>query len=271
MVKEKNADELFQNFLWHTQAVDIDAAKRDHKDVAILSPERAKADTEKGSQSLPFSYLPIFPFTHSPYHLLAAHHLRTLLTLIITNAEARKLFSVVGRDLLARSADLVRPSEEELSRVDKPILTHEPSVQEQKSTAELPLRKEQIRDDSEGPKDGAGAAKEHMKGVGKDAAQAVMNGSVSTGEGSSATAGVGKTSEQVQDTDVGAGKERTKQGFKERVAGLKDRVPQHHREKAHGLFGRAKTFMDDEHFPKERKEQFIYRGKKVRFNCIFAT
>lgn len=56
----------------------------------------------------------------------ALKHLRTLLKLVLTNVEARKLFedfSVVGRDLLARgavhAAEMLRPDEERLSAVDE--------------------------------------------------------------------------------------------------------------------------------------------------------
>jgi hypothetical protein len=54
-------------------------------------------------------------------------HLRTLLSLILTNSEVRKLlsdFSVIGRDLLAKgaskAAEALRPDKEALSRVDEP-------------------------------------------------------------------------------------------------------------------------------------------------------
>lgn len=55
----------------------------------------------------------------------AVHHLRTLLNLVLTNSEARKLlsdFGVIGRDLLARGAakvaENIRPDEEQLSKVN---------------------------------------------------------------------------------------------------------------------------------------------------------
>ena len=55
----------------------------------------------------------------------AVQHLRTLLNLVLTNSEARKLlsdFGVIGRDLLARGAakvaETVRPDEEQLSKVN---------------------------------------------------------------------------------------------------------------------------------------------------------
>ena len=54
-------------------------------------------------------------------------HLRTLLSLILTNSEVRKLlsdFSVIGRDLLAKgaskAAEALRPDKGALSRVDEP-------------------------------------------------------------------------------------------------------------------------------------------------------
>lgn len=103
MVKEKNRDELFQNFVWHTRDTDFDQAKKDPSDVAPVDKAKAKADGQQ-----------------------AVQHLRTLLSLILTNAEVRKLlsdFSVIGRDLLARGAGKVaeaaRPDEEQLRRVDE--------------------------------------------------------------------------------------------------------------------------------------------------------
>ena len=55
----------------------------------------------------------------------AVQHLRTLLNLVLTNSEARKLlsdFGIIGRDLLARGAAKVaenlRPDEERLSKVN---------------------------------------------------------------------------------------------------------------------------------------------------------
>jgi len=55
----------------------------------------------------------------------AVQHLRTLLNLVLTNSEARKLlsdFGVIGRDLLARgaakAAENIRPDEEQLAKVD---------------------------------------------------------------------------------------------------------------------------------------------------------
>lgn len=102
IVQEKNKDELFQNFIWHTRDTDFSKAKKDPSDVAPVDSDKAKSDGQQ-----------------------AVTHLRTLLSLILTNAEVRKLlsdFSVIGRDLLARGASKVaesaRPDEEELRQVN---------------------------------------------------------------------------------------------------------------------------------------------------------
>jgi hypothetical protein len=49
--------------------------------------------------------------------------------------------------------------------------------------------------------------------------------------------------------------------------GLSDRVPQEHKDRVGDEFDRAKTFLSDEYFPQERRDQFIYRGKKVIIEC----
>lgn len=102
MVKKKNADELFQNFVWHTREVDTSSAKKDPNEVIPVDKDKAKADGQQ-----------------------AVTHLRTLLSLILTNSEVRKLvsdFAVIGRDLLARGAakvaDAARPDPERLQKVD---------------------------------------------------------------------------------------------------------------------------------------------------------
>ena len=58
--------------------------------------------------------------------VLAVRHLRTILSLVLTNSEVRKLlsdFSLIGRDLLARgaskAADSLRPDQEALAHVDE--------------------------------------------------------------------------------------------------------------------------------------------------------
>lgn len=66
-----------------------------------------------------------------------------------------------------------------------------------------------------------------------------------------------------------------KNGFMDKLRNTRDnfldRVPQEHKDKvgeqkdkANEQVDRAKRFLSDEYFPEERRDQFIYRGKKVR-------
>ena len=66
-----------------------------------------------------------------------------------------------------------------------------------------------------------------------------------------------------------------KNGFMDKFRSTRDdllnRVPQEHKDKAgeqkdkaKDQVDRAKEFLSEEYFPEERRDQFIYRGKKVR-------
>jgi len=52
MVQEKNADELFQNFVWHTRSVEAENLKPgDLNEKIPVDGEKAKADGDLGMQS----------------------------------------------------------------------------------------------------------------------------------------------------------------------------------------------------------------------------
>jgi hypothetical protein len=52
---------------------------------------------------------------------------------------------------------------------------------------------------------------------------------------------------------------------------MTDRISQEQKDRAGDKFQHAKTFLSEEYFPEERREQFIYRGKKVLiFSSIFS-
>jgi hypothetical protein len=53
--------------------------------------------------------------------------------------------------------------------------------------------------------------------------------------------------------------------------GLSDRIPQQHKDKASDQFDRGKKFLTEEYFPEERRDQFIYRGKKVRLDVFYTV
>jgi hypothetical protein len=41
-IREKNADALFQNFVWYTRDVNWDHAKKDPEELRLIDPEKAK-------------------------------------------------------------------------------------------------------------------------------------------------------------------------------------------------------------------------------------
>jgi hypothetical protein len=120
MVQEKNADELFQNFVWHTRDVDVTQAKKDPNEVLPVDKSKAKDDGQTGARTVS-----IICRAKKLTLPAAVQHLRTILSLILTNSEVRKLlsdFSLIGRDLLARgaskAAEGLRPDAEALAHVD---------------------------------------------------------------------------------------------------------------------------------------------------------
>lgn len=48
MVSEKNSDELFQNFIWHTKGADFSAASQDPNDIVPVTGQQVKQDKEQG-------------------------------------------------------------------------------------------------------------------------------------------------------------------------------------------------------------------------------
>lgn len=71
----------------------------------------------------------------------------------------------------------------------------------------------------------------------------------------------------VDDLQNGADPEEKKKGLLSKVKGfrndLTNRVPQEHKDKANEHFTRGKQFLSEEYFPEERRDQFIFRGKKA--------
>jgi hypothetical protein len=122
LVQEKNADELFQQFVWHTREVDKEGMKGA---VKVNVPEGVEKDKVSEDQQRGLSTscprLSILTITQ------AVQHLRTLLSIVLTNSEVRKLlsdFSTIGRDLLSitaqKAATLIAPDAETLAKVNEP-------------------------------------------------------------------------------------------------------------------------------------------------------
>lgn len=108
MIQQKNADEVLQQFIYHTSSQSFrDRAAKNTKDAAPDSSALpGKDDATRDRQQ-------------------AVQHMRTLAQLLLTNSEARKLvqdFTLIGRDLFARGAsnlaERARPDADKLATVD---------------------------------------------------------------------------------------------------------------------------------------------------------
>ncbi|KAL1744429.1 hypothetical protein HDZ31DRAFT_38713 [Schizophyllum fasciatum] len=266
IVKEKNADELLQNFFWHTRDVSAHNAVTSNNPDLPVGKDKVKSDGQQ-----------------------AVQHLRTLITLVLTNAEARKLlsdFGLIGRDLLARGASKaaanIAPPEDRLAAVDEsapkdqfiskdgqrvgpdetPVL--ETRVPGTDHKIERHPRDEQtvVRDETGRPVATAGEVYEQRK---NEAARLKDEGKER----------LQQEKEDVQrqdDLDSAADETKAKKsGVMDKLRGLRDdmtnRVPQEHKDNAREKYERGQQFLTDEYFPPERRDQFIFRMKKVIIEC----
>ncbi|KAJ6447574.1 hypothetical protein C8R47DRAFT_1231379 [Mycena vitilis] len=208
LLQEKNKGEILQRFVWATRGVDTS-----NLTPAEGEKEKGKEDVEKAKRDAQ----------------LAAHHLRTLLSLVLTNAEMRKLITdvgTVGRDLLAKSAakaaEAVSPSPDQLARADDPA-PHDHFVD----------------------KDPLSTAKAKAKAT-TESATAMSDSSDSS------------------DSEAERGPDGKKLGnLKKNIMGRFQSLHSSHKPK----LDEGRTWLTDEFFPEERRERWIWRGKKVIVEC----
>ncbi|EIN12698.1 hypothetical protein PUNSTDRAFT_97516 [Punctularia strigosozonata HHB-11173 SS5] len=270
MILEKNSDEVFQNFVWHTRDVDYDRLKKDPSALTTVDQQKAQQDSQQ-----------------------AVKHLRTLLSLVFTNSEARKLvsdFTVIGRDLLARgaakAAEGIRPSEEQLRNVDQTAPSDQFVTEGGRTIGPndgTPVPEVRV------PGTGHRVAQHPHEPLGEGAAVKTEDGQVRRGgelrdqaydtaqqakdratqEAQANANDIANTTNGIPENEEekGAGK-RT---VMDRLRGVRDqvtnRVPDEHKERAREHRDRAKEFFSDEYFPPERRDQFIFRMKKVIVEC----
>ncbi|KAK9583377.1 hypothetical protein V6Z92_007519 [Aspergillus fumigatus] len=167
----------------------------------------------------------------------AVEGLKTLGTLLITNGEFRKLLNdamIIVRDMAGdvsqQAADRLRPSQEQLSQVDQPA---EENVWHEKPN----IPKEQLKSRFQKSKEEAGD-------VANTATQSA------TGGQDPATA---------KDVDVQAGVGSAAQKAKEKVP---EDASQEAKSRAQELKERTRSYMEQK-MPKERREQVIWRLKKM--------
>ncbi|KAJ7583040.1 hypothetical protein C8J56DRAFT_865456 [Mycena floridula] len=209
-VSLKNGDELIQEFVWRTRVEDMsgeiaEGLKTTKSTETPVTKEKAKDDANQ-----------------------ALGHMRTLLKLLTTNSEARKLLSdlsLVGRDLVSRTtikaANAIAPPPEALAAVDE-------------STK---------RDEFVEPDDKFAAAPRPMK-------ESASSQSVPEVESS--------------DEEVTVDGTTKKKGLFNK---LTSRIPDKHKSNAKDQFAQGRKFLTEEYFPQDRREQWIWRAKKVIIEC----
>ncbi|KAG6885293.1 hypothetical protein C0993_003577 [Termitomyces sp. T159_Od127] len=320
MVHDKNRDELFQQFLWHTRDVDVERELKPAKEGASSAMQsdavKQEAESQQGTRSIPDFVLRSLMRIYQ-----AVRHLRTLLSLVLTNSEVRKLFSdfsLIGRDLLSttlqKASSHIGPSREELAHVNEPAPEGQFITEGGRpvGTDETPVMEARVPGTDTRIKEGGGGARVRRDdGEERDIGQmreSLHDEKERAKEGAKSTVGLGSNQQQPGDSTTNSkhpmsagidttdsdgieknaggtmGDERvdrareiggsaqaeatdTKKGFMERVRGVRetfsDRVPPEHRDRME----RGKKFLSEDYFPPERREQFIYRGKKVIIEC----
>ncbi|KAG5639678.1 hypothetical protein H0H81_005861 [Sphagnurus paluster] len=307
MVQEKNADELFQQFVWNTREIDTESMRNGvpGKDGIPVEQEKIDADSQQ-----------------------AVQHLRTLLSLVLTNSEVRKLlsdFSIIGRDILStglqKAASHLAPPQDALANVDAaapqdefitesgrpagpgetPVLEarlpgtginvkQHPKEGETKIQGEdgqersMGEMQQMLVEESDKAKDGAareggepsesqlqpqaghGALQNGLESVDTSRLETTARGVVGDERIDRATGGAQELKDTATSPSDSEG-ERKKGGFMDRVRGVRDnftdKIPQEHRDR----FDRGKQSLSEDFFPPERRDQFIYRGKKVIIEC----
>jgi hypothetical protein len=225
IVREKNSDELFQNFLWNTNSVDLSSARKDPNEV--LPVEKSKVQDDRRQ---------------------AARHLRTLGDLIATNSEVRKIlsdFSVIGRDILARTAshaaERVRPEQDALSKVDRPAPSDHFEAAGSSQAGLNGTSEDQVRSASQTADDVQHSEVTEAKAVTDDTVDA-------DAEGDTKKAGLTGRLQNLKN-------------------GLSDLVPQEHKEEARNQVEKGRKVLAEDYFPEDRRDQFIYRIKKAILEC----
>ncbi|KAK4051695.1 hypothetical protein OIO90_004645 [Microbotryomycetes sp. JL221] len=251
IVEEKNADELVQNFLYHTRQVDYSKGN-----LKGITPGVSQDERERDAQQ-------------------AIEHLRTLGKLIFTNSEARKLlkdFGVLGRDVLADAAvkagEAARPSEDELARADEPAPSNQwvgpdgtihDHTQKAPDTglAEKRAKAQEAKEKAKAEKDNlVSQAQGHAENI-ADAADQGQQSNIGQSDQARAEGAANAGQDQAQ-----AEGEKAKATAKSKLNELKAKIPQEQVDRANEQLDRAKSYAKDK-FPEERRDRFIYRMKKV--------
>jgi len=239
LLLSKNEGNLLQDFIWQTTQFD---PKSINTPGAPITKDAAQRDGEEALQGL-----------------------RTLGTLLITNGQFRKLLkdaSVLLRDIAGDAAtnvaSKVRPSEEDLAQLDKPA---EDNVWHEKPD----FSKENLKKQAQGIYGGKG--KDGIKGDVKDVAQAGAHGA--TGGDKQAVNFDPDVLNNVdpKDVDAVAGQNAAINVARSKInANVDDETKDKIKQRNEEYRRRANEYFNKK-VPQERKDQIIFRLKKMILEC----
>ena len=251
LLLKKNYNEELQNFLYHT----IQASVTPN----VNAPLRKDQSKEHGDQAL--------------------QGLRALGRLLVTNGQFRKLLedaTLLARDIIADGASKatqnIRPEEVRLAKIDEPAESHTwheapPSIAEMRRTVQSKV------ENAKGTAQSAqNQHQQKVQGVVQDASLGAT-GQTDPQEAGSRTADEHVNQSSRRDSDQRAGAKAGMQSAKDRVSGMENQIPDEQKEKANQVGEQAgdianstKAQVKDylkEKFPQERRDQTIYRLKKM--------
>ncbi|KAE8229396.1 hypothetical protein CF326_g5632 [Tilletia indica] len=224
IVGEKNANQEFQNFLFASRQADIAGNVK-------VESKVTKADTKKDQET-------------------AGEAFRTLFKLFLRNGEVRKLvqdFGIIGRDIFAdaasKAADYARPDESKLGQVDQPAPDNQfhddiPGQKEKNKVKDAlnSVDTEKLKND----------VKNEVAGHAQDVAGAVDPNASDEQNKAAATEAAKDKAELV----------------KQKANKLTDKIPEKHKELIKQNANAASEYFKEK-FPQERRDQFIFRLKKI--------
>lgn len=233
LLLSKNEGNLIQDFIWQTQQIGAGDAQTPQAPV-----DKATAQ-QHGNQAL--------------------DGLRTLGTLLITNGQFRKLLSdasVLLRDIAGdaaqKTANQVNPSEDQLANIDRPA--------EDNVWHEAPdLSKENLRNQA---KSRVPIGKKDAQQTGEQAARDATQAAHPSGSRDPAEAAQLAAEDQQQGTartDPQAGAQVAKDQLKQAA---EENVDEKDKQKAREYRERSQNYLKEK-MPKERREQLIWRLKKM--------
>lgn len=240
LLLSKNEGNLLQDFIWQTQQFEPSAINTPN---APVDKETAK---QHGNQAL--------------------EGLRTLGTLIITNGQFRKLLqdSVtllrdVAADAATNAAGKVRPADEDLSKIDHPAPDN--------TWHDTPdFSKENLKKQAQGVYKGNNP-KDDLRDAAGNATQAAHPSGSNDPHDLAATAAQDRAQGTQSGVDARSGLSAAKNTLQQRVdANVDDDTKESAKQSAEEYRRRTKEYLKKK-MPEERREQTIWRLKKMVIEC----